>query len=110
MKQINESHKFDTSLTDSIQVLDGGINHTSTIFFDMGDYVKYLCKDDADLSQFDEAMNQLVPYKGHTPTFYSVYSGQTDIKTYSGITISDPSKNPTALMGMESTNWYKATH
>lgn len=106
MKQINPQYTFDTSLTNSLQRLDG---YSPTIFFDYGDYVAKLCKDSELLEQFNEQLERTVPFKRNTDYYYSMSSGKAKINTYSGITISDPSTNSKTLSKKE-TAWYKATH
>lgn len=106
MKQINQQYTFDTSLTNSLQRLDG---YSPVIFFDYGDYVAKLCKDSELLEQFNEQLERTVPFKRNTDYYYSMSSGKTKINTYSGITISDPSTNSKTLSKKE-TAWYKATH
>lgn len=106
MKQINQQYTFDTSLTNSLQRLDG---YSPTIFFDYGDYVAKLCKDSELLEQFNEQLERTVPFKRNTDYYYSMSSGKAKINTYSGITISDPSTN-SKISSKEETAWYKATH
>lgn len=108
MKQINQQYTFDTSLTNSLQRLDG---YSPTIFFDYGDYVAKLCKDSELLEQFNEQLERTVPFKRNTDFYYSMSEkkGKVKINTYSGITISDPSTNVDAS-SKEETAWYKATH
>lgn len=107
MKKINQEYTFDESLLSSIQILDG---YSPTMFFDYGDYVKKLCTDATLLQEFNKQLERTVPYKKHTDYYYSSISGrQTLIKTYSGITISDPSINSQTVLKTE-TSWYKATH
>lgn len=106
MKQINQQYTFDTSLTNSLQRLDG---YSPTIFFDYGDYVAKLCKDSELLEQFNEQLERTVPFKRNTDYYYSMSSGKAKINTYSGITISDPSTNSKTSSKKE-TAWYKATH
>jgi hypothetical protein len=108
MKQINAKYTFDTSLTNSIQNLDG---YDPPVFFDFGDYVSHLCTDATLLATFDKQLNLLVPYKSHTEYYYSnLYRpGRHLISAYSGITISDPSTNSLAA-GKTSTAFYTASH
>ncbi|WP_294475375.1 clostripain-related cysteine peptidase [uncultured Bacteroides sp.] len=106
MKAINQQYTFDSSLTSSLQRLDG---YSPVIFFDYGDYVSKLCKDSELLEQFNEQLERTVPFKRNTDYYYSRSSGRVKINTYSGITISDPSTNPDTS-SKEETAWYKATH
>ena len=117
MRRINSAYKFDASLTDSLQRMDG---YTPAIFHDYGDYVAHLCADSALLAQFNEQLARAVPYKGHTAEFPSMsradgapYHGGVytyTIRAYSGTTTSDASTNQKATGSRESTAWYKATH
>jgi len=109
MKQINAVDTFDVAITDSLQALDG---YDPTIFFDMGSYVRSFCSDATLLALFEDQLNRFVPYKAATEYYYSSLwkYGKHNIKTYSGITISDPSSNSAATTGLKSTAWYSATH
>ena len=111
MRQINTAHPEGVETTDGLQPLDGLQN---TIFFDLGDYVDKLCKDEALAAAFRQQLDRLVPYKRNTEYFYSTYKredeGTTKINAFSGLTISDPSINSTVNGLIEQTNWYTATH
>lgn len=113
MKNINANYTFDNSLLNSIQVLDGF--HTP-IFYDLGDYVAHLCKNNDMLNDFNSALNSIVKTTVHTDKIYTMLyypyeSGHTfTINNYSGITISDPSQNSIAVAGKKRTAWWKATH
>lgn len=106
MKEINRRFTFDPSLRSSVQKMDG---YSSTIFFDCGDYVAKLCSDTDLLNRFNTQLARTVPYKRNTPYYYSTSNGANLIRTYSGITISDPSVNSLAVTKTE-TAWYAATH
>lgn len=108
MKEINRRHNFNPLQINSIQRLDG---YTPVIFFDLADYVSKLCTDDLLLSLFNKQLERTVPlrYRKHTNKFYSVLQGEIEIRTFSGITISDLSVNSLAITKTE-TAWYKATH
>lgn len=106
MKDINSQYTFDTTLTGSLQRLDG---YSPVIFFDCGDYVSKLCSNQELLAQFNEQLNRTVPFKRNTDYFYSMSRGKVKIETFSGITISDPSTNDLAS-AKEKTAWYAATH
>ena len=107
MKEINNRYTFDISKRNQLQPLDG---YYPVIFYDYGDYVAHLCDDTSLLKEFKEQLERAVPYKTHTETYYSMKTGATTpIKTFSGITVSDPSVNSLAADKTE-TNWYKATH
>lgn len=108
MRDINTAYPGGIDGTDGIQDLDG---YTPTIFFDYGDYVTHLCRDESLLAAFNEQLDRLVPYKACTPTYYSSITGrQTAIDTFSGLTISDPTENPAVTAAKATTAWYKATH
>ncbi len=106
MKEINSKYKFDTTLTDQIQRLDG---YSPVIFFDYEDYVTHLCKDEQLLARFKQQLALTVPYKTHTPQYYSMNRGRETIRVFSGTTISDPSTNSWAV-DKTRTGWYLATH
>lgn len=108
MQQINtDCPDLPCDVTD-IQDLDG---YENTIFFDFGDYVSHLYLDQSQIDAFNFQLNKLVPYKAHTETYYSMYTGKLHpINTFSGITISDPSVNRSIANVKTQTNWYKDTH
>ncbi len=110
MQKINKRYTLTDSLVDSIQVLDG---YNATMFYDFGDYVAHLCKDASLYQEFLTQLERTVPYTSTTNTLYSyLYSRPIyiPIKTYSGISISEPSRNPIVVKGIEKTDWWKATH
>lgn len=108
MNEINTS-SFDTEADISgVQKLDG---LSPTVFFDFGDYVSKICKDEELLYKFNAQLDKLVPYKAHTETFYSNFTGaQKQINSFSGLTISDPTTNSRVKALKEQTAWYIATH
>lgn len=107
MKKINSLYTFDTAQLNSLQRMDG---YDPPIFYDYGDYVAHLCKDEELLMQFEDRLNRTVPYKTHTKEFYSKSKGVIPINVYSGITTSDPSINSRVINDKTKTSWYKATH
>lgn len=110
MKRINAaSEELTTSELNQVQVLDG---YTPCRFYDLGDYVNFYCKDAALRGEFERQLERTVPatFRRHTPTFYSMTSGETDINAFSGITTSDPSLSPLVVDVKGSTAWWKATH
>lgn len=108
MRNINYRYPDIQEKTEGVQILDG---FSQSIFFDFGDYVRKTCKDKALLSEFDMLLAKLIPYKANTETFYSDYSDYLKpIKSFSGITISDPTLNKLAFESKKNTSWYKATH
>lgn len=106
MKSINLHFSISPSLIKTIQKMDG---YNPAIFFDMGDYVSKLCTDTDLLKGFMAQLELTVPYRKNTPYYYSMESGFVEIKTFSGVTISDPSTN-TMAAPKTGTAWYKATH
>jgi len=61
--------------------------------YDLGDYIAHLCTDENLLDAFNRQLDVTVPYKAHTPQYYSASNGFNDIRAYSGITTSAPSHN-----------------
>lgn len=108
MKRINERYEFDDKELNNLQSLDG---YSPVRFFDLGDYVRHLCRDQALLSEFEEQLDRAVPsaYHRHTPEYYSMSNGINPIRTYSGITTSDPSISGSTA-AKDKTAWWKATH
>lgn len=108
MKEINTAYPLGVESVDDIQDLDG---YNTTVFFDFGDYVSHLCKDEYLLNLFKTQLDRLVPYKANTETYYSMLTQQqTRIKTFSGLTVSDPTENKGLTDALSTTSWYKATH
>ena len=110
MKEVNNMFKFDETLLDNVQVLDG---FNEPIFYDMGSYLEHLCPQTNAYNQLVSVLKKTVPSSECTETFYSyLYSEPRtyEIKSFSGITISDPSQNEVALRGKKKTGWWKATH
>lgn len=107
-REINAQYTFNAALTGSVQKLDG---YTPTLFFDYADYIDKLCPDKQLTARFDALLTKAVPYKANTPEYYSSINGggSYNINTYSGITISEPSKN-VMMAAYSNTEWYKATH
>lgn len=106
MKQINAKHKISDSALAKIQILDG---YTPAIFYDYGDYVNKLCKDQDLLDAFERQLNRTVLHTVCTPQLYSESRGVFNVNTSSGITISDPSCNPWTN-DKAKTSWYIKTH
>lgn len=108
MKEINKQNVANDNMIDSLQILDG---FETPIFYDMGHYVNSLCAQPILLSDFHARLNKVVTTTATTDSLYSgLYRPYTKVKTYSGITISDPSRNSVALKGKKKTAWWKATH
>lgn len=112
MRNINASYTFNGD-TEDIQDLDA-YHFTPTVYFDFGSYVRLLTASDesgAAYTEFHNLLTKLVPYSGHTEYIYSEQGhGTTQIKEFSGLTISDPSENKYALDAKTQTAWWKATH
>ncbi len=107
MRRINERETFD-GRTEELQRLDG---YTPVRFFDMGDYVRHLCTSDAALlAEAEERLRAAVPHHRHTEQFYSMTNGVNTIRTFSGITTSDPSESPLTVDAKRRTAWWQATH
>ena len=108
MREINARYMFDSKQLSSLQALDG---YLPAIFFDYGDYVRKLCKDETLLDTFEQQLNKTVIYKVNTERYYTDLSipSTREIHTFSGLTVSDPSFHLDAAMKTE-TSWYKATH
>ncbi|MDE6507675.1 MAG: Clostripain family protein [Alistipes sp.] len=109
MARINERFEFDSADLSALQRLDG---YSPVCFFDLGDYVRQLCSDPALLAEFETRLEQAVPaaFRRHTPEFYSMSNGINPIRTFSGITVSDPSVHPWTVSAKLSTEWWQATH
>lgn len=110
MREINYRYTFDEALRDSVQIL-GGFN--PTVFYDLGSYVKHLCKDSTLLQQFNTQLAKTVRSSATTEEIYSyIFSTPITIavKEFSGITVSDLSLHPVAMKGKEKTGWWKLTH
>ena len=80
-----------------------------TALLALGDYIDHLCTDENLFDAFIQQLEVTVPYKAHTPQYYSASNGFNDIRAYSGITTSAPSHN-TRSVGQKKTRWYQATH
>lgn len=121
MKAINQTYQFDTNKLGQVQYLDGYESH---VFFDLASYVEQLDVLQPLLSNFQNALKELIVHKKTTAYIYTTYSdyynlreGDTayphntfKINTFSGITISDPTRNSVVYTPKESTAWWKATH
>lgn len=110
MRRINE--RFPEGLSagaiGELQSLDG---YMPVRFFDMGDYVRRLCTDAELLAEFEAQLARTVPpaWHRHTPSYFSAPSSAYPIRTYSGITTSDPSVSDYTAVKTE-TQWWLATH
>ena len=107
MKLIHSNHTLDSSQTAYIQRMDG---YSPVIFYDFGDYVRTMCGNDSELyGHFTALMEKVIPFKAHTPKFYTASRGPITVEQYSGITTSEPSSNSRAI-NYPQTSWYLATH
>lgn len=110
MKALNKKYEgWDYDLS-TIQALDGFRSH---VYYDMGAYINTLCGNDTTGNQqvYNE-LKSLVPYKFTTPSLYTVYQGgySYKVRTFSGISTSDPTENASAMNIKKKTKWWKATH
>ena len=105
MRKINRTHNFDGSVLDSVQRLDG---YKTPVFYDLGDYVAHLCKDESLFLRFNLQLSKTVPYKAHTECFFSERRGKIKLNAFSGLSISPPTEGNIKL-GVEGTEWWKAT-
>ena len=105
MREINKSQSFDASILNDVQRLDG---YKTPVFYDLGDYVAHLCKDEGLLLSFNAQLSKTVPYKAHTEYFFSEQSGKIKLNAYSGLSVS-PLTNGNIILGVEGTEWWKAT-
>ena len=111
MKTVNSTHTFDIDKIDEVQDLD--VEHFDpTVYFDFGSYLRVLCGDDANTyTEGTKLLDKLVPYKGTTGMIYSGAGNKSlKLKEYSGLTISDPSINSSAIKTKKQTAWWNATH
>ena len=113
MKSINHSGNLVSVSEDDVQIMDG---YQPAMFFDMGDYVRKIAKNEtALLARFERQLSLLVPYKRNTPSFFTEVRNPRvgdvlPINTYSGITISDLSSNTMVKKVLAYSPYYKATH
>lgn len=109
MRQVN-AKADDVADMGGVQVFDG---YNPSLFYDLGDYVRHICKDAALLSEFQEQLAAAVPYKDNTPYYFTSLIGsngtERKISEFSGLTVSDPSKNSYAA-DKHTTSWWKTTH
>lgn len=110
MKTINSRYSIDDTRLDGVQKMDG---FNETIFYDLGNYVDSLHLTNSLKAEFDAQLKLTVKSTKSTEEYLSALYGKAvtyEVKDFSGITISDPSKNAVALRGKENTAWWKATH
>ena len=112
MKDLNSQYKLASTVPlDSIQPLDG---FSPNLFYDMQVYVDSLHPSGYLKEQFTNQLKATV--KSAQSTEYAISylfrnSGERiKIKSYCGLSISDPSLHSVATKGREKTGWWKATH
>ena len=106
-RTIHAKYLFDFENPGDIQSMDGYI---PSIFLDMGDTYDHICKDSVMLASFHEQLARTVPWKSCTHTYYSTINGLHEIHHFSGMTCSEVSTNPLAVISYKETEWYEATH
>ncbi len=111
MKDINSKYKFDENKLDSVQTLDG---FSPCLFYDLGNYVDILNVSGKLKEDFVTQLQATVKAAQSTEQVYTAlrgrYDATIDVKTFCGLTISDPSTHPAATKGREKTAWWAATH
>lgn len=112
MKEVNASASLSPFVESNLQSMDG---YTPSMFYDMGDYGRTILQNNSLLlARFNQQLNLLVPEKGNTPSYYTAVRSRSGdvlpIRTYSGITISDPSSNPDVTRFWNKNLYYQATH
>lgn len=112
MKEVNASASLSPFVESNLQSMDG---YTPSMFYDMGDYGRTILQNNPLLlARFNQQLNLLVPEKGNTPSYYTAVRSRSGdvlpIRTYSGITISDPSSNPDVTRFWNKNLYYQATH
>lgn len=117
MKEVNSLFSFNEASIGKIQALDGYKNQGGNIFFDLGSYVDNMAEG-VSLSQqqanaltaFKKALQEAVPYYGHTEQYYSAFDFTHWINAFCGMTVSDPTANPLVVNLKRETDWWRATH
>ena len=112
MKEINSKYSLSSTVPlDSIQPLDG---FSPNLFYDLSVYVDSLHLSGYDKDQFANQLKKTIKAASSTEkvfTALSSYQGsEITIKSYCGLSISDPSQHSVAIKGREKTGWWKATH
>lgn len=112
MKEINSKYSLASTVSlDSIQPLDGFSPH---LFFDMGVYVDSLHLTGYQKEQFTNQLKTTIKAAASTDNVYTslgmTTSNYIKVKSYCGLSISDPSEHSVATKGREKTGWWKATH
>lgn len=112
MKEINASCTLSSSVPlDSIQPLDG---FRPNLFYDLGVYVDSLKPTSYLKDKFTSQLKATVKAAQSTSyvitSLWSMRGTNIPVKSYSGLSISDPSTHSVAIKGREKTGWWKATH
>lgn len=112
MKKINKTCSLNANVPlDSIQPLDG---FKPSLSYDLKVYVDSLHPNAILKDEFTHQLSKTVKVTAHTDkaiTSLFVSSGELfNVKSYCGLSISDPSQHPVAIKGREKTAWWKATH
>lgn len=111
MKEINASCTLSSSVPlDSLQPLGG---FRPNIFYDMSVYVDSLKPAGYLKDKFTSQLKSTVKAAQSTPSVItSLWYRDISIpvKTYCGLSISDPSTHSVAIKGREKSGWWKATH
>lgn len=112
MKEMNAHYTFSSTVPlDSIQPLDG---FSPNLFYDFSVYVDSMNLSGYDKDKFTAQLKKTIKAAGSTDkvfTALSSYQGsEITVKSYCGLTISDPSLHSVAIKGREKTGWWKATH
>lgn len=110
MKEINSRYTISDDSLSKVQVLDG---YDVPLFYDIKDYVSHLCENKSLLSDFHIQLDKVVVSTATTDNLYSYiygYGKTIQVKAYSGLTISDPSRHAAAIRGKEKTGWWASTH
>lgn len=107
IKEIRQSANATIDI-EEIQRMEG---ISSTVFFDFADYINMVCTDNTLRSEFNNTMRLLVPYKYHTPSFYSVFGKKAiEIDSFCGLNTSEPTQHSSLTETVKQTAWYNATH
>ena len=112
MKEINSKYTLSPTVPlDSIQPLDG---FSPNLFYDLSVYVDSLHPSGYDKDKFTKQLKKTIKASGSTAKVFTALSGyqgsEITIKSYCGLSISDPSLHSVATKGREKTGWWKATH
>lgn len=106
-REMLQSHYADPGYLRTSQVLDG---YSPPIFYDYGDYMAHLRLSDSEQARLEHLLQEAVPYRVNTPTYYSAYTNRSHpIEHYSGLTTSACSLHPYAVH-YSSTPWAEETN